>query len=86
VIANVEAVLRDLAERRVDADIEARDVAAPPIIRFLSRPPTSWRFASATPMGPALRFSGWSTEEWLFSTNDKGSQLDNWLGKPSCIA
>jgi hypothetical protein len=37
----VEAVLRDLAERRVDADIEARDVAAPPIIRFLSRPPQS---------------------------------------------
>jgi hypothetical protein len=39
--SNVEAVLRDLAERRVDADIEARDVAAPPIIRFLSRPPQS---------------------------------------------
>jgi hypothetical protein len=57
--SNVEAVLRDLAERRVDADIEARDVAAPPIIRFLSRPTAiTQRAPSARVPTPPDRLAG----------------------------
>ena len=56
--SNVEAVLRDLAERRVDADIEARDVAAPPIIRLLSRP-TAITNAHHLRACPLLQIARW---------------------------
>jgi hypothetical protein len=46
------------AVRRVDADIEARDVAAPPIIRFLSRP-TAITNAHHLRACPLLQIARW---------------------------